>query len=437
MKKRIVLWGENTQNEKQLIAIALREDDNMVEVYTFPLEVATEEFARLMMNEWRNEREVAFPEKFDKTEKALSLSESLLPEGITASREDLVSRAQTEWNFIVMSSKMRDAFQSELEDLKSRIDRLDRFDDGLWEEMKTYWDKVQNQIREKNLFAEHASTLRDATDKAFDRMKVLRRKMDEKFREESEELKAQFMEELNAVEEKVEKGLGLKPLFEELKKIQRHFNKANLTREDRSDIWPKLDGLFKKVKEKRFGDKAHGKTSSVSRLESRYKGLEKAINKMENSIRHDKKNLEFEEKRIKNTDGQLEQQIRKAKLKMIQERINSKENKLEDMYNTRKMLEERMKKEEQKEHQRALEEEKKKAQKEAQAKIKEQIAQQQKSVSKEDEEKLRKAAAKVTKTKSTNKKASTEKTTTAPKEEHSEVLEVAVAVSRLSLEEEE
>lgn len=437
MKKRIVLWGENAQNEKQLIAIALREDDNMVEVYTFPLEVATEEFARLMMNEWRNEREVAFPEKFEKTEKPLSLSEGLLPEGITASREDLVSRAQTEWNFIVMSSKMRDAFQSELEDLKSRIDRLDRFDEGLWEEMKTYWDKVQNQIREKNLFAEHASTLRDATDKAFDRMKVLRRKMDEKFREESKELKAQFMKELNAVEEKVEKGLGLKPLFEELKKIQRQFNKANLTREDRSDIWPKLDGLFKKVKEKRFGDKAHGKTSSVSRLESRYKGLEKAINKMESSIKHDKKNLEFEEKRIKNTDGQLEQQIRKAKLKMIQERINSKENKLEDMYNTRKMLEERMKKEEQKEQQKALEEEKKKAQKEAQAKIKEQIAQQQKSVSKEDEEKLRKAAAKVSKTKSTTKKASTEKSAATPKEEHSDILEVAVAVSRLSLEEEE
>jgi hypothetical protein len=438
MKKRLVLWGENAQKEKQLIAVALKEEENMVEIYTFPLEVATEEFAQLMMNEWRNERKVAFPEKYEKTEKPLNLSDDLLPEDLTVDREDVVNRAQTEWNFIVMSSKMRNAFQSELEDLRSRIDRLDKFDSGLWEEMKTFWDKVQEQIREKNLFGEHATTLRKSTDEAFDQMKALRRKMDEAYREESKKIMAKFMEELDDIEQKVEKGLGLKPLFEELKEVQRRFNKANLTRNDRSTVWPKLDGLFKDIKAKRFGDKSNQNKSAMGRLERRYKGLQKAISKMEGSIRKDKKDLHFEEKRMKKTDGQLEQQIRKAKLKMIKERINSKENKLEDMHDTRKMLEKKMEKEAEKEKQKELEREKEKAQKEAEAKIKEKIEKQKGSISKEEEEKLKKAVGEVKEGESSDKEEKASSKQTSKKEENlSGIMKTAAAVSQLSFEEEE
>jgi len=434
MKKRLVLWGENAQNEKVLIAAALKELENKVEITVFPLEVATEEFAQQMMNDWRNGEEVSFPDQQEKIERPLNLSQSLLPEDIKVDRTDVVNRAQTEWNFVVMSSKLKDAYESELEDFRARVQRLESFDHSMWEELKSFWDKVQGQIREKNLFGGHAYRLRKATNETFDEMKELRRKMDEEFKEKSKEVKAKFQEELEEIEENLEKGLGLKPLFEELKKVQKRFKKASFTREDRSKIWKKLDGLFKDVKEKRFGEKSpqSGKQTPLERLERRYKGLQKAINKMQSSIGRDKKDLSFEEGRIDKTDGQLEQQIRTAKLKMIEERISSKEVKLQDMLNTRKMLEERMEKEVEKQRALEIQKEKQKAKEEAKQKIQEQIQAQQSQLSAEEKEKLEKAASDI----ASKKEARAE----APETED-EVIDYAVqlasSVSKVSIEEEE
>jgi hypothetical protein len=45
------MWGSNDKDEKVLIAINLRAEDNAVDIFTFPFEVTTEEFYNLMLNE--------------------------------------------------------------------------------------------------------------------------------------------------------------------------------------------------------------------------------------------------------------------------------------------------------------------------------------------------------------------------------------------------
>jgi peptidoglycan hydrolase CwlO-like protein len=99
---------------------------------------------------------------------------------------------------------------------------------------------------------------------------------------------------------------------------------------------------LKLIKERRFGNNAINDTSAVDRMERRYEGLIGAIEKMQQSIERDKDDLQFQKKKIAATDGQLEAQIRQAKINMIAERIKSKEEKMAEMIQTKDDLEGKM-----------------------------------------------------------------------------------------------
>jgi len=399
MKTRIVLWGENTQDEKILIAVELLEKENQVKVTTFPELIATEEFYTKMMNIWREGNELPFPEEHTEIMRELSITESLLPDDIKTMRSDILNRAKTEWHFVVLSAKLYESYNDELEEIKERIEKLTGFDSGIWEEMKGFWNKVQNQSSEKNLFRKHANDLRTKTNGLFEQMKNLKKALDQEFERASKETLDTFYKKLDDIESRIEKGLGLHPIFNELKDLQRSFKDVDLTRRDRNHLWKRTDKAFKKVKEKKYGKTSSGGgNSALGRVSSRYDGLINAINKMQQSINRDKKDQEFQQKRIEHTDGQLELQIRQAKMAMIIERLKSKEEKLQDMLKTKTELEQKIESEKKREEKRK---EKKEAAK-VKEQLKEEIAEEIKVAAearKEDEEKLVKAAESLKKTK--------------------------------------
>lgn len=342
MKTKIVLWGTNEKDEKILVALQLRPKDNKVDLWTFPDKDLTDQFVDDMLNKWRDGKEVQFPENNTHQERELSVTDTLLPEEIKVERGDLIQRAQSEWHFVVLSNKLNELYENELGDLKQKVDGLTRFSSDVFEELKGFWNKVQSQIRERNLLREHSEDLRSKTNKVFDHLKTMRSSLDEEFRVASKEATQLFNSTLDDIEQKIEGG-RLSALFEELKQLQNKFRDTKLTKEHRSEVWERIDGAFKKVKEKRFGPSATTGNSAMDRLQRRYDGLINAIDKMEKSINRDKKDLQFQDKKINTTDGQLEQQIRQAKVSMIQERIRSKEVKFGEMMSTKEELEGRMK----------------------------------------------------------------------------------------------
>lgn len=388
MKPRLVLWGNDAQNERVLIALELRPEDNKVNIYTFPENVVTEEFHQKMMDEWRDGTPLDFPEGYTESERELTVSDDLLPEELKVERTDVVQRAQTEWHFMVLSTKLNDAYHSELDELKDRVEKLESYDNNVWDELKGFWDKVQTQVRDRNLLREHSDNLRDSINDLFTQMKELRAKLDAQFDKVSEENYERFMEILGNIEKKISDGLRLAPIFDELKDIQRKFRDSKLSREHRSEVWERLDAAFKTVKEKRFGPESGEDRSPVDRLQRRYDGLLAAIEKMERSIKRDRDDLDFQSRKIERTDGQLEAQIRQAKIKMIEERIRSKEEKLGEMMNTKAELEQRMAQQKKKEEEREKIEEAKKA---AQKKIEQEMKEREQKL-KEEEDKLVKAA---------------------------------------------
>ena len=404
MKKKLVLWGKDAQDQKILVALALREKENKVDIYSFQEKDATEVFYNLLMNEWRKNKEVPFPTEHKHIERELSVAESILPVDIKVEQGDLIQRAQTEWHFIVLSTKLSQLYHNELDEFKEKVEGLSEFHAGTWESLKTFWSKVQEQVHEKNLFRDHADDLRNRTNELFGFMKQFRRKMDQDFKKTSSDFVNQFGEKLDDIEKRVGEGLGLGPIFEELKNLQNQFRETAFTKDDRSKIWKRIDKAFKTVKEKKYGPGNNQSSNASSRLQKRYDGLINAIGKMEKSIQRDQKEKAFQDTRIEKSDGQLEMQIRQAKLKMVEERIRSKEAKLEDMKKTQVVLESKMAQEKKKEAKKA--EKAKIVEKEGQ--IKDKIASKIKEDAEArnvDKDKLKKAASELSSKKKEQKPA--------------------------------
>lgn len=368
MKKKIVLWGSDGEDKKILIGMELIEQDNNVKIYTYDEGAATEAVFSTLMNQWRLKDETVLPEGYQVQDRPLSVTDDLLPEDIKVERTDLISQAKAEWHFIVLSSKLYEMYGSELEDFKEKVDQLEQYSESMWEEMKTFWGKVQEQVREKNLFREHASDLREKTNGLFDKLKSLKKTFQSEFKKQSAETAAKYKEELAGIEEKIEKGLGLKPIFDQLKALQARFKNDRFTKEDQRRLWNRIDKAFKAAKEKRFGDKGQS-SGALNRIQRRYDGLMGAMGKMQRSIDRDHKDLDWENKRIERTDGQLEMQIRQAKIGMIKERINSKQEKVDDMQKTKLDLEKKIEKEKKREAARAEKEKAKEVKKELKQKI--------------------------------------------------------------------
>jgi len=335
MKNKVVVWGTNAENEKVLIALELQAEANKVMLYTFPEAIAPEEFVNKMMNEWRDGKPVDFPEGYSSLERELSVTDSLLPDNLKVERGDLIQRAQTEWHFAVLSAKLHTVYQQELADFKEKVQALSSYDNKLWDSLKTFWDKVQSQSRERNLFREHADHLRDNINALFDDLKKMRSQVQSEFMESSKGVYEEFTKALDDIDARITAGgAKLNSVFEDLKQMQRRYRDARMSNEHRNQLWDRLDGAFKKAKERKFGPSAN-EGSIADRHESRMKGLNEAIKRMEDSVRRDEEDLQFQQKKVNTTEGQLEAQIRMAKIKMIEERLSSKRDKLAEMNQTR------------------------------------------------------------------------------------------------------
>lgn len=416
MKDKLVLWGKDKEDKKLLLALELVASENEVKIHKFPATQVTEEYYQLLMNEWKRGNEVPFDDAVETISRPLSVTEDILPEDIRVDRTDLVNRAKTEWHFIVLSSKLHNLYKSEVQDLKEKVNRAEEFTEGLWEEAKGFWSKVQDQIRERNLFRDHANDIKRTTNEVFDDLKSMRKEMESKLKSVSKESFENINNKIQNINTRLEEGKTLKPLFDELKKIQRDFKDSNFTRDDHNKLWKYLDGTFKKIKEKMYGDRQSGGSTALGRLENRYKGLLKAIDRMNSSIGRDKRDIQRENAGISNSGGQLEAQLRQAKLQMIEQRIKSKQLKLDDMLKTKENLEAKLEKERVKEQQRKEQEEIQKAKQKKKEEIAERIVEESHEVIEENKDEL-KSAVKTIKEESPKKEKKTPPTVVKDKEE--------------------
>jgi uncharacterized protein (UPF0335 family) len=399
MRTRLVVWGINENDEKVLLAVALNADNNKVEIWSIPESTITEEFYNQMMSQWRDGSDLELPASAQHRITELTMADSILPDDLKVERSDVIQRAQMEWHFIILSTKLYKNFKTELEDISDKVKRLESFDQAVWDELKELWSNVQKHIFDKNILRDHADSLREKSNALFDELKKLRKNLNSELNQKSKEASALIIQKLTEINEKIEAGALLKPLFDQLIGIQKELKNHTLVRPDRELLMSRINESFKLIREKREqhdSSREKNRQGGSDQLTRRYEGLLVAIKKMEQSIDFEKRNIDFENRRIQKTSGQLEAQIRVAKIKMIEERIRSKEEKLKDLLLTKDKLEvltQKIQKRQERIKQKQEHEEKLEAEKEkVMAKITDEIHQVHEQIPEEVQEKLTQAA---------------------------------------------
>jgi chromosome segregation ATPase len=351
MKTKLVLRGQKggeENAEKVLIAIELIADENKTECWIFEDALATEELADQLMTAWRKDEAVAFPEGALNLKNELSASGNIVPEGYTVTeKDDLIKRTQTEWLFIVLSTKLFKSYEAELNELQEKVEKMPKYGKEMWEELKAFQNKIQAQVQEQNLFRDHTNILRERLNELFGVLKNLRQKDDNAFENAAKDSFDKVTSVLNQIDEALEKNSGeWAKWFDKLKNLQQELKTMKLTRENRVELWARIDKAFKDVKERRFGNKSIETNSGVSaesRLQKRIEGLKLAIQKMQNSVERDENELDFQNKKLNSVNAsQLETQLREVRSKMILDRLSSKKEKLADMNKTLADLESRL-----------------------------------------------------------------------------------------------
>ena len=77
MKQRLVVWAENAQDEKELIAIELKPEKNSISIVAIPANMATEDLYKDLMEKWRKGEEVPFPSGHRNIERPLEHNSEL------------------------------------------------------------------------------------------------------------------------------------------------------------------------------------------------------------------------------------------------------------------------------------------------------------------------------------------------------------------------
>jgi hypothetical protein len=337
MKNKLVLRvsiGNDDATRHALLAYEMRPAQNRYEWWMFLEDDVDAEFIQKLNDEWRNGKPLEFPAAHRNETHELTASGDLLPADCKTDRTDLVARAKTEWMFSVLSSKLFASYQTEVGALKERCDQLNAYSKEMWEELRVFWDRVQEQLRLRSLHREQADTIKEDVNQMFDRLKKLRLEEEKSFERESKAAFDSINTQLTDIEQRIQDGkIDRVRAFRELKALQAEMRDAKLARGARNQLFDRIDAAFKKVK-----SSAEGGPSIIPQHDpysGRIAGLGDVISKMQGYIDRDQKDLENIQKgALSSSASQLEVQLREAKASLLQEKIREKLEKIADMRKT-------------------------------------------------------------------------------------------------------
>ena len=327
MQSRFITAGNLKDDVDVILAYELKEVEFRLDLYVIPRKLLNKDDLDKLNNDWVNGGEFAFPEGTELIYPDIN-ADSILPDNIKSEKTGEIRHKQNEWAVQLLTNKLWESYLIELESLKKRSVNLTSYDKSLFEDAKSYWERVLEHKKERNITQERLDKIKEDVNAIFEQLKTFRKTESAEFEKSSTIVRDQIIEKLNQIKARADEKANFKLLHEEIKAVQHEFGRQRFLKSDEISVRKAYDDAFHYISEQRnryFTDK----------YESRITGLKDVISKMEKGLDRDKKDLDYFTKKSDSPRIQsLELQLLKVRLRQIKETIISKEDKLKDIQKT-------------------------------------------------------------------------------------------------------
>ncbi len=327
MQTRFITSGNVKDEQAVILAYELKEAEFKLDLYVVPKQSLSKEQLDALNTVWVSGGEFTFPEGTELISPDIN-ADSILPDHIKSEKTGEIRHKQNEWAVQLLTNKLWESYLIELDALKKRAAELSSYDKGLFEDAKSYWERVLEHKKERNITQERLDKIKEDVNAIFEQLKTFRKTESAEFEKSSNVVRDAVIEKLNAVKLKADEKANFKTLHDEIKAIQHEVRNQRFLKSDENAVRKAFDDAFHYISEQRnkyFSDK----------YESRISGLKDVISKMEKGLERDRKDLEYFTKKADSPKIQsLELQLLKVRLRQIKETITSKEDKLKDIQKT-------------------------------------------------------------------------------------------------------
>ena len=330
MLSRFTATGVTADDKQVILAYQLNEEEFKVDLFIVPKKSLKKDLTEQLENNWVNGEAFEFPK--DTVEVVPNLNaESILPDDIRSEESGKIRIKQNEWAYNLLTAKLWESYLHELEELKKKAAELVQYDRQLFDDAKSFWERVLEHRKERDISQERLDKIKDDVNSVFEKLKTFRKTESAEFEAASAKLRDEMLTKLEELKQRVTEKANFKSLLEELKSLQTESRKNRYSKTDDTQLRKVFDSVYQFIVEQRsnfFNDMTA----------SRVKGLNDVIEKMSSSLARDKKDLEYLQRKADNSRNSLEAQLVKVKTNMLNETIASKEEKLKDIRATLEKL---------------------------------------------------------------------------------------------------
>ena len=324
-KNRFATKALNQKDEPILVALELNVNNMNIEVRYFPTSTIKEDEIEDFIKKFGTGEELSFPESTTLENRSFT-EESLLPNNIKIEgKSGAIRQLQNEWSYLLLNAKLFEQFNAQLEDIKIKAAELKGFSSELFDEAKEFWEKVLEYKKEREISQEKLAYFKEEINGVFDHLKKLKESLLKEKDAASEKIRTEFFEIFTSIDARLEEqGVRFNTIMEELKALQTRLRGEDIKRDIKNILFDDIQVRYDRIKVRR--EEVLGGANN-----SRIDGLTQALERTQKSLNMDVRDLDFNTKKLDSVDSKLELQLREAKIKVLKDRIASKEEKVADI----------------------------------------------------------------------------------------------------------